>query len=279
MAVTNNLANNTTADASEVMENFNDCLQEDGSVPMNNNVALQQKDSSGTARDLLKTDASNVLHVGNDTDTLSPRNWDGWTEVTHTWTFASANSITVPSGAGDRYKIGDKIKITQTTDKYFYVLAVADTTLTVSGGSDYTVANAAITNPKYSKQDNPQGFPDWFIFTPTWEVASFDDGSGGQPTNTYAKFCIRGNTCHIQVLSSGYKAGANDYVRFQSTTHLPTPTYAGGGGVMGSAARNTTSWVACFTHYTASYFAVNLVGNVADNQQINNLGANWIFEI
>jgi hypothetical protein len=44
------------------------------------------------------------------------------------------------------HKNGDKIKLTQTTVKYFYIVGVANTLLTVTGGSDYTVANAAITN-------------------------------------------------------------------------------------------------------------------------------------
>lgn len=87
---------------------------------------------------------------------------DGWIPADQSWAYASANTITVPSGATAIYSVGDKIKITQTTVKYFYVTAVADTTLTVTGGTNYTVANAAITSPYYSKAASPVGFPNFY---------------------------------------------------------------------------------------------------------------------
>jgi len=92
---------------------------------------------------------------------------DGWTAAGETWTYASATTITVPSGAAAKYVKGDKIKLTQTTVKYFYVIGVADTVLTVTGGSDYTVANAPITNNYYSHASSPIGFPSVLNWTPT----------------------------------------------------------------------------------------------------------------
>ncbi len=44
---------------------------------------------------------------------------DGWQPANETWTYASATTITVPSGAASKYAKGDKIKLTQTTVKYF----------------------------------------------------------------------------------------------------------------------------------------------------------------
>lgn len=38
---------------------------------------------------------------------------DGWTSVSDTWTYASASTITVPSGAASLYQIGDRVGITQ----------------------------------------------------------------------------------------------------------------------------------------------------------------------
>jgi len=84
---------------------------------------------------------------------------NGWTPALETWTYASATRITVPSGATSKYQKGDKIKLTQTTVKYFYIVGVADTLLTITGGSSYTLTNATITNNYYSKVENPQGFP------------------------------------------------------------------------------------------------------------------------
>ena len=87
---------------------------------------------------------------------------DGWIDANESWAYASASTITVPSGAAAKYAKGDKIKLTQTTVKYFYVVGVADTVLTVNGGTDYTVANAAITLNYYSHATSPIGFPSKF---------------------------------------------------------------------------------------------------------------------
>jgi hypothetical protein len=103
----------------------------------------------------------------------------GWTGVNDTWTYASATTITVPSGAASKYQKGDWIRITQTTDKYFKILAVADTVLTVTAGTTHTVADATITNPCYSHMENPLGVPRYFSWTPVWSLTS------GTLTTTY----------------------------------------------------------------------------------------------
>lgn len=117
------------------------------------------------------------------------RAWDGWNAVADTWTYASATTITVPTGAASLYSVGDKIKLTQTTTKYFYIVTVADTLLTVTGGSDYTLANAAITSPYVSHISNPVGFPQYFAYTPTG------------PTNTTltGRFTVEGRTCFTTI--------------------------------------------------------------------------------
>jgi hypothetical protein len=101
----------------------------------------------------------------------------GWISAAETWTYATATSLTVPGDVTGKYAKGDKIKLIQTTEKYFYVIAVAfsvDTTITVTGGSDYTVANAPITGPAYSKAQTPSGFPTWFNWTPVYTGFSAD---------------------------------------------------------------------------------------------------------
>lgn len=116
---------------------------------------------------------------------------DGWIPAEETWTYASATTITVPSGAASKYQKGDKIKITNNSaTKYFYVVGVADTVLTVTGGTDYTVHDSAITNPYFSKIENPQGFPHWFMYTPSFT------GFSSNP-QVVAKFCLRGTVCFV----------------------------------------------------------------------------------
>lgn len=121
---------------------------------------------------------------------------DGWISVADSWTYDSATTITVPSGAADKYAKGDKIRFKQGGGyKYFYVVTVADTLLTVTGGSDYTVATpAAITDIYYSHVVSPIGFPQWFNYTPS--LSGITVGSG----TLVARFSLVGMTCNVQIL-------------------------------------------------------------------------------
>lgn len=124
--------------------------------------------------------------------------FDGWVPVSDSWSYASASTITVPSDATAKYSVGDKIKLVQSsTTKYFYVTAVASTVLTVTGGSDYTVANSAISGIYYSKATTPLGFPQWFNYTPTW-TSSGTAPSIGNGTLT-GKFAITGKKYDFRV--------------------------------------------------------------------------------
>lgn len=91
----------------------------------------------------------------------------GWIEVFETWTYASADAptftFTVVGDKSTKYYPGMRIKLTQTTVKYFIITKVVysspNTTVTVYGGTDYTLANAAIIYPYYSSAKAPAGFP------------------------------------------------------------------------------------------------------------------------
>ena len=137
---------------------------------------------------------------------------DGWMPASETWTYASASTITVPSGAASKYTKGDKIKLTQTTVKYFYITAVADTLLTVTGGSNYTVANAAITANYYSHEESPIGFPDYFTYTCTVGAITTAPTISGE--TKVAKFKISGkkvSICFRLVLGTVSGAGTGSY--------------------------------------------------------------------
>lgn len=95
----------------------------------------------------------------------------GWVEIQETLTYDSPTTITVASGAPTRYQKGDKLKLTQTTVKYFYIVGVADTVLTITGGSNYTLEDEAITSPQLSRIENPFGFPGWFNWTPSYTAS------------------------------------------------------------------------------------------------------------
>jgi hypothetical protein len=88
----------------------------------------------------------------------------GWAPAIETWEYASSTSFSISGDKRDKYQKGDKIRLKQGGDwKYFYITGVSysapNTTITITGGSDYTLANAAITDNYYSKAMNPQGWP------------------------------------------------------------------------------------------------------------------------
>lgn len=88
----------------------------------------------------------------------------GWQGVEETWTYASADSpsfvVTVASGATERYTKGMRVRLDQGgTIKYFLISYVTDTTITLYGGTDYTLANETIIDPRVSMLKAPVGFP------------------------------------------------------------------------------------------------------------------------
>ncbi len=130
----------------------------------------------------------------------------GWTAGVGTWTYASATSITIPSGGASLYAVGDRIKLTQTTVKYFYVISVADTALGITGGTDYTFTNAAVTLPYFSHMLSPVGFPNRFAYSPT---ISFTAGTAPNTVSsgTYY-FSLTGKTCTVSTYTVYTNAGS-----------------------------------------------------------------------
>lgn len=125
---------------------------------------------------------------------------NGWTPVGDTWTYSSVSGIqgviTVPTDATQKYAVGDRVKFTQTTTKYFVITAVTSTTITVTGGTDYSLANAAISGIYYSKEINPVGFPSSFAYTATWT------GFSSPPPGT-ARFSINGRVVTVTTRQGG----------------------------------------------------------------------------
>lgn len=97
-----------------------------------------------------------------------------------TFTFSIASDVTA------LLSVGQRIKLTQTTVKYFIITAVGafsagKTIITVYGGTDYTLANAAITVPYFSIVKAPFGFP---LSPAKWTVEVTDVTERSQSTPT-----------------------------------------------------------------------------------------------
>jgi hypothetical protein len=91
----------------------------------------------------------------------------GWIATSLTYTYSAADSptfvMTVPADVTGFIYAGCRIKLTQSTVKYFIVTAVlysaGVTTITMYGGTDYILANSAISSVYFSNAKAPQGFP------------------------------------------------------------------------------------------------------------------------
>jgi len=136
-----------------------------------------------------------------DNGKLSGDGLDGWIYDTDTW-YVQQISPTYQfkiNGKDVRYRFpkGTKIKLVQSgATKYFYVIATAytsgNTIITITGGSDYSLANATISGQAYSYAAAPQSFPQWFNWTPTFT------GFSTVPTGLH-KFSVIGSTCFANI--------------------------------------------------------------------------------
>ena len=129
---------------------------------------------------------------------------DGWIPVSDTWTYASATTVTVPTGAASIYTVGMGIRLTaNSVVKQAYIVKVENTKLTVAGDALTDYPFSAI-----SYAPNPAtaiGFPVWFNYTPTYSQATLVTADG-----TFSmRYSVIGKTVFIRLrawnctLSSG----------------------------------------------------------------------------
>ena len=154
---------------------------------------------------------------------LSPKPVDngGWTEDLNTWTYASASTFTVPGDLTAIFTKGLRLRWKQGgAYKYGAVESSAygapNTTVTIIVNTDYTVANAAITENAISNLDNPRAWPGWFNYTAVVTGFSVD------PTSMSSRYSINGNRC--TVIHWEGASGTSNATTF--TVSAPTPASA-----------------------------------------------------
>lgn len=200
--------------------------------------------SGFTSDDVGKIAYQTDLQVYYRLDSVTPNSWvqiagsassDGWISAdTDGWTYASATTFTITGDFSVLYDNGDKIKLTQTTVKYFYIVGVSysapTTTITVTAGDDYTLANAAITNAFFSKQQTPDAFPQYFNYTPTYT------GFSAAPSGGVRQFIIQGKMC----IFNHYPANDGTSNATNFFISIPVTSAAGqlGNSVMSTRIRN-----------------------------------------
>ena len=158
---------------------------------------------------------------------------DGWIYDTDTWTYVSATSFKIAGkNVAYRFPKGTKIKLVQSgSTKYFYVTAATfstDTTVTVTGGSDYTLAEAAISGQAYSYAAAPQDFPlGTSTFVPLTTPLTSTDWDGDTKTtedraivDLSAVFGVPDGVKAVLMTIQTKADEVNDYIRFG-----PSSTY------------------------------------------------------
>ena len=144
---------------------------------------------------------------------------DGWFPIADALTYASATTINVPAGsATNRYQVGDKLWLTNSGNKYLLITTVAASLLTVTGGDSYSVANAAITAPFFSRADRPYGFPPYFPYTPTLT------GFSANPASAIYRFSVVGGFCNVHVYQGN--AGTSNTTGFTISSPFTAYTLA-----------------------------------------------------
>lgn len=148
---------------------------------------------------------------------------DGWIDMgAQTWTYVSASSFRVSGDQTAIYRPGVFLKWSQTTVRYGVVASSSysspNTTVTIIVNADYTVANASISSQCISLAANPQGWPGWFNYTPTY------GGFSADPSLVMCRYSISGRTVRFTYSASG--DGTSNATTF--TISLPVAAYNDG---------------------------------------------------
>jgi len=127
----------------------------------------------------------------------------GWQKHGYTWVYVSATQFKIIGvDVTAHFPVGMKIRLKQGAGYlYFYVVSAAfgsDTTVTVTGGSDYNLANANITDNYYSYAAEVQGFPQWFNYAATVSGTGGTAGSYAESTNIQ-RFQVVGRSCNVVI--------------------------------------------------------------------------------
>lgn len=126
-------------------------------------ISLLPADSAPAASDVLagvqtSSDTTEKFSLANLESFLNDYFADnsGWINANETWTYASATTINVPSGA--KYAVGMRVKFVQSsTTVYGVVFSISGNVLTLWMLNGATIANSAISGNFFSTEQCPMG--------------------------------------------------------------------------------------------------------------------------
>ena len=131
--------------------------------------------------------ASQVLTVSGGLPSWATSTAGDWTSISATLTYSSTDGPTFVCTTSDltaTVAVGARLKLTHSASvKYFIVTAISSTTITLYGGTDYTISGSAITLPSFSHLRTPLGFP---LSPIKWTEQTLDTTDAAQATPTAA---------------------------------------------------------------------------------------------
>lgn len=191
----------------------------------------------------------------------------GWIDPEETWTYASSTTFTVSGDVTSKYRKGTKIRLTQTSVKYFVVTDVTygapNTTVTVTAGDDYTIANAAITDNFYSYDSCPQGYPSYFNYDNF--TVTLDAGNLVSSGSKNGWFSVNGNIVNYGVFFVQAKNGTQS-LEIQASLPITAASVAvqgTGGSHGGGSADNIFPAVTYITTTTKLAIRCNTLQNLS----------------
>jgi hypothetical protein len=156
---------------------------------------------------------------------------DGWIASGETWTYASAAApnytFTIATDKTTKYSPGMRIKLTDNgAVKYFIVVKVAysnpNTTITVYGGTDYTLAGGAISATFYSMVNIPTGFP---MDKTKWQIVVSNATAATQASPTSDVWYNLG-TINIPIPIGAWRVSWKDQIQATRTASGPLWIFA-----------------------------------------------------
>ena len=248
-------------------------------------VTTPANPSSGYNKVYTKSDGNLYILNSSGTETIigsSGPGADGWISTPDTFAYASASSFTI-SGVNRTavYTKGTRVKFTNNTVTYYGVVISSsfstNTTVNLAPNNDYSIANSAITAPYYSYEENPQGYPTIFNYTPTYGASG--SMTFTSVTTTTAQFKIDGTMATIYVYAAGTTGGTASYGLRFSLPVTSSNRYSLFGTGLGNTTTNSTQQLAVgnynYNSTTSGEVCRYDVGNWALGSVDFNIGAQY----
>jgi hypothetical protein len=139
-------------------------------------------------------------------DNFLGQGWIGLGAITYEGADAPSYTFSLASDMTGILSVGMRIKLTDSTVKYFIITGVGSysggkTIITVYGGTDYTLSGGAITAGYYSTVKAPFGFP---LIPSKWTVETTDTSSRSQASAVAGTWYNLGSITHSVPIGSWF---------------------------------------------------------------------------